>query len=78
MNNIRCEECGRFCVPVDNGTYYGSVTDLEPPEPSFFCKKCVIKKLKEPNKIIVNCWWLKPNFVSVSKSIARHNKKISV
>jgi len=77
MNNIQCEECGKFCIPYDSGTYYGSVTDIDPPDTSYFCKKCVDKKLKEPNRIIINCWWLKPNFVSIAKSILRHKRHIS-
>ena len=75
--DIRCESCGKFCNPADKGTYYGGCMDLEPPDVSFFCKTCVGKKLKEPERIISGCWWLKPSYVSVAKSIIRHRNKIS-
>lgn len=72
--DVRCSECGRFCVPYDKGTYYGSCNDLEPPDPLFFCKKCVEKKLEEPERVISRCWWIKPNYVRVAKSIVRHRR----
>lgn len=75
MVNTKCEECGRFCKPIDSGTYYGNATDLDPPDPSFFCKKCVDKRLKSPDTVIIGCWWHKPNFVSIAKSIRRHKKQ---
>lgn len=75
--DIVCEECGKFCRPSDKGTYYGSCNDLEPPDVSYFCKKCVDKKLKQPHKIIIGCWWVKPNYVRVAKSIQRHEKKLT-
>jgi len=74
---IKCSECGKFCQPYDQGTYYGGVLDSEPPEdPDFFCKKCVVKKLKTPERIIVGCWLYKPTYVRMAKSIIRHRKKI--
>lgn len=74
MNQIQCEECGKFCQPYDHGTYYGSCTDIEPPEPSYFCKKCVKRKLEHPETIISGCWWLKPDYVRIAKSILRHRR----
>lgn len=70
--NIQCEHCGQFCKPHDSGTYYGSCIDMEPPDESFFCKKCVDKELETPERVIVGCWWLKPNYVRIAKSILRH------
>jgi hypothetical protein len=72
---IKCYECGRFCVPHDSGTFYGGCLDLEPPDPVYFCKNCVDKKIKnEDNGMVMGCWWLKPNYISVVKSILRHRK----
>jgi len=61
--DIRCEICGKFCRPYDRGNYYGSVLDLEPPDVVYFCKPCVEKELRSPEKIISGCWWIKPNYV---------------
>ena len=32
------------------------------------------KKLEKPNEVIDKCWWIKPNYVRVAKSILRHRK----
>lgn len=61
--DIRCEMCGKFCKPYDSGTYWGGTLDMEPPDPSYFCRKCVKKELKYPEKVIIGCWWLKPKYV---------------
>lgn len=75
--DIKCCECGRFCQPFDEGTYYGGFFDLEPPDPCYFCKKCVDKYLQNPESVISRCWWLKPNYVRVAKSIQRHRNKLT-
>lgn len=63
--NIKCNECGRFCKLFDYGYYYGGVLDVDPPEePIYFCKKCVRKLKKHPEKIVFGCWWIKPNFIN--------------
>jgi hypothetical protein len=72
--NIQCNNCGKFCRPVDSGVYYGGYLDIEPPDPLYFCKKCVKKELEHPERVIVKCWWIKPNYVSIVKSINRHKK----
>lgn len=72
---IKCENCGKFCRPYDSGTYFGTANDLEPPDESFFCEKCIKEILKEPEKVISGCWWLKPDYVSIAKSIIRHRRK---
>jgi hypothetical protein len=79
MLNPRCEVCGRFCRPVDSGNVYGTCRDFEPPDPSFFCQSCYDRELdtakKHPEKVIVGCWWIKPSFVAVAKSVMRHRRK---
>lgn len=72
----QCEICGKFCRSYDKGMLYGYAGSMEPPEPSYFCEKCTKKQLKNPEKVIINCWWIKPTFVSVAKAINRHNRKI--
>lgn len=74
---MKCSECGKFCKSVDSGTYFGSVLDLEPPDPDYFCQECVNKKIEEPYSVISQCWWIKPNYVYIAKSIIRHYKKIN-
>lgn len=77
--DIRCEGCGKFCKPVDRGTYYGSYADFEPLDPSYFCKDCVDKKIEDPfsTKLGISCWWIRPNYIAVIKSILRHERKHS-
>lgn len=41
--DIRCDYCGRFCVPYDSASPYGGSTDDDPPDDVFFCKSCVDK-----------------------------------
>lgn len=74
MNTERCSICGKFCIPYDSGVQYGSYYDLEPPEEEMFCKQCYDKKIAEPKKVIIGCWWIKPNYVSIAKSILRHQR----
>ena len=75
-----CAECGRFCHIADVGIFYGSCTDMEPPEPEFFCTRCAVRKLnqaiKNPTTVSINCWWVKPYYVSVAKAVLRHKRKI--
>ena len=54
---IKCDICGKFCVPHTSGVYYGSYGDEEPPDPIIFCKKCAEKEASEPQ---IDCWWIKP------------------
>jgi hypothetical protein len=67
---FRCSECGQFCRPVDEGIFYGSYMDLEPPEAQYFCKKCnrkfMAKAKKDPSSIITGCWWCKPKHVQLA------------
>lgn len=79
MMNNRCEYCGRFVgYGADSGTYYGSYFDYEPPDPVYFCKKCVEERLQHPEDVITGCWWLKPDYVRVAKAILRHRRKLNV
>lgn len=72
---IKCDDCGRFCKTVDSGIMYGSTSSLEPPDTSYFCQECVDKKVEDPYSVIVGCWWIRPNYISVAKSIIRHYNK---
>jgi len=74
--DIKCYYCGRFCKPHDTGTYYGSTLDMEPPDPLFFCKKCVDKELQHPEKVIVGCWWIKPFFVYEAQKLIENKKQL--
>lgn len=73
--DIRCSECGRFCRPVDAGVPYGP-GKLEPPEEEFFCQDCFNKKIEHPEKVIIGCWWIRPQYVKIAKSILRHRRNI--
>ena len=75
-HHFRCCQCGKFCIPVDHGTYWGGSGALEPPDPIYFCSKCVAKELEHPERIIMWCWWRNPNHVLIAKSILRHRRKI--
>lgn len=79
---FHCCNCGRFLSyspPVDYGIYYGSYYHMEPPEPSEYCPKCanemMQRAIKNPESVITDCWWIKPNYVSVAKSILRHRRR---
>lgn len=39
--DIHCCVCGKFCVPADSNTPFGSCQDLEPPDEEFYCARCV-------------------------------------
>ena len=62
--SIKCDTCGRFCIPHDSGTYFGGVLDEDPPDPVFFCKKCSRIEAQKPK---INCWWIPPKFMKVNK-----------
>jgi hypothetical protein len=51
-----CSECGRFCIPADESTDFGSCGDLEPPDPHFYCKRCA-RKLERRAIIEKQLWW---------------------
>jgi len=76
---IRCYECGRFCIPADDGTFYGGPCDLEPPDTSFFCPVCAKRRMDvamhKPEKVILGCWWIKPDYVAVAKAVLRHRRR---
>lgn len=78
MQAIRCS-CGRFCIPADRGTHYGAAPDLDEPEETFWCPRCASAELQyaitTPEKVIIACWWRKPYYVRVAKSILRHRRK---
>ena len=76
----RCERCGRFCEPVDQGVYYGGCEDIEPPDTSYFCARCAEQNMQEaitsPDTVISGCWWIKPAYVVVAKALLRHARKV--
>ncbi len=44
---ITCGHCGRFCVPADEYTPFGGVTDLEPPDEVYLCAGCAAAEEEE-------------------------------
>jgi hypothetical protein len=77
---LKCDVCGKFMDRIyDEGTYYGSPKDCEPPDPVCYCKYCAKINMKvamyKPELIVIGCWWRKPDYVLVAKSILRHRKK---
>lgn len=63
-HNYRCHECGRYCIPYDRGTYYGSTYDYEPPDEIVWCRTCVDDKVKHYKNINhIDCWYIVPNFI---------------
>lgn len=75
----KCCDCGKFCLPADSSTSFGSSLDLEPPEPEYYCKKCVKRYIDQyincDEMPIMGCYWHRPNFIAVCKSIRRHVNK---
>lgn len=74
-----CSDCGRFCRPGDVGVYYGDPRDLEPPDETVWCERCAMTRIEQaknrPESIVVGCWWVKPDFVSVARAIVRHRRR---
>jgi len=74
-----CCECGRFVsyTAADCGTMYGNSTRLEPPAADFFCKSCAAENIAKAvaRGSTIDCWWIKPAWVRIAKSILRHRHK---
>jgi len=72
-----CHICGRFCQPADVGALFNFST-LEEPEDLFFCPRCAGSKLSQamqkPESLVFGCWWHKPYYIRVAKSVLRHRK----
>lgn len=62
MAGIRCDRCGLFCRPADEGTYYGSGNDTEPPDPILWCHRCAEGEYRDAIKAgrVIDCFWRKP------------------
>ena len=79
--NCKCESCGQFCIPYDQGKYYGSTLDLDEPEYVYYCRICVDKIIQNyldtDTFPIIKCWWIRPNYISICKSIRRHHEKFA-
>ena len=75
--DIHCGHCWKFCKPFDSYTYYGSVTDEEPPDAEFLCESCfwraVWRMVKHPWKN--GPYWHRPWAWTVASSIRRHERK---
>lgn len=59
-----CSVCGQFCVPAEESTDFGRTGDLEPPDPEYYCKRCV--KREEDNAVKsgwVPSFWRNPGWV---------------
>lgn len=66
--NLRCG-CGRFVKPAaDNGTMYGGVTDIDEPEPEYYCPKCAKKSIERSVQqgYLVDAWYRPPKWVQVA------------
>ena len=76
--DIKCCDCGKFCVPFDSGTVYGNVLSLEPPEPEFFCEKCYLARLRTDSYSAG--WWIVPSFAvfNMNKEKARMNGWLTI
>jgi hypothetical protein len=75
---FKCDQCGKFCGDnYDEGTFYGSYWDLEPPDPQIFCKKCSSTNIQKAiqSKHLAHCWWKKPNWYRIAHSILKHQKQ---
>lgn len=62
---MHCYECGRFCAyDDDQATYFGDATDLEPPDPLLYCKRCAVRCEEEEvlGDRVVNCFLIKPRW----------------
>ena len=48
MYQIKCDVCGKFCIPADSQTHFGcsNPADPAPYDPEYFCERCT-KKLKD-------------------------------
>lgn len=63
--NPKCEYCGRFVSwTADQATYYGSVIDIEPPDPHYFCERCAEEARQEQLKKgqPYQAYWLEPEW----------------
>ena len=61
----RCCVCGRFVKwNADSSTYFGGATDLEPPDPLFYCHRCAKREeqLTVVRGYVCNCHWIKPDW----------------
>ena len=61
----RCCVCGRFVSwSADQGTRYGRATDMEPPDPMFYCERCADARKARAiaNGRVIDCWYIKPEW----------------
>lgn len=78
--NCKCESCGQFCIPYDRGRYYGSTLDLDEPEYVYYCYTCVDQIIEDclynRSNPIIQCWWIRPNYIAICKSINRKRRRL--
>ena len=76
--HLRCCECGQFIA--DTSAFYGASCDVEPPDEDYYCPRCAAKNMPfaraYPERVVIGCFWVKPDYVSVAKSILRHQRKM--
>lgn len=75
-----CSECRRYTA-FDQGTFWGSAIDEEPPDAEFFCRKCAEAEFKAailPGRTrahLIKCWWMKPTWYRQAHSVLKHREK---
>jgi hypothetical protein len=60
---LHCCVCGRFARwDADSSTRFGNSTELEPPEPDFFCARCE----KTEEEYYVQRGWVPSNWIKAN------------
>lgn len=73
---LRCSECGKFIKkPYDVGNRWGGSQDVDPPDPSFFCKDCAVKLMQvakaAPEELYGESWWETPKYIQVARELLK-------
>jgi hypothetical protein len=51
QDRIQCHICGRICSwNSDSSINFGGYEDMEPPDPDFYCKRCVSREYRDALK----------------------------
>jgi len=65
--DLRCG-CGRFVKPdADSGTPWGTYTDIDEPEPEYYCDECVKKCIERCVRrgYVPNAWYRPPKWTAI-------------